>query len=64
METLEEGHRMFSLADSTFTWFSVVTSGVGHVSRPVAPVPYGELNDVSAAAPLLDSQGRLKVLLP
>ena len=55
---------MFSLADSTFTWFSVVTSGVGHVSRPVAPVPYGELNDVSAAAPLLDSQGRLKVLLP
>jgi len=28
----------------------LVTSGVGLVSRPNAPVPYGELNEVSAAA--------------
>lgn len=47
-ETLEEGHRTFSLPDAT--WFLLVTSGVSHVSRPVAPVPYGELNEVSDAA--------------
>ena len=62
IETLQEGHRTFLLPDAT--WFLIVTSGVSLVSRPVSPVPYGELNEVSAVAHLLDSQGRLQVLLP
>jgi len=62
INTLEEGHHTFLLPDAT--WFLLVTSGVGLVSLPVSPVPYGELNEVFAAAHLLDSQGRLQGLMP
>jgi len=62
IETLDEGHRIFLLPDAT--WFLLVTSGVSLVSRPVAPVPYGERNELSAAALLLDSQRRLQCLMP
>jgi len=62
IETLEEGLRTFLLPDATCSL--LVTSSVSLVSRPVAPVPYGELNEMSAAAHLLDSQGWLQLLTP
>lgn len=62
IETLDEGHRTFLLPVAT--WLLLVTSGVSLVSRPIAPVPCGELNEVSAAAHVLDSQGRLQGLMP